>query len=218
MATVALTDFTAIARRGFPVNASAGTLSTDMAQQESDESLMLRYQRGETQAFDLLFERHKDAIFRFLKRQCGQAAEEIFQDVWLRLIEARHQFQPNATSRFINYLYRIAHNKLMDYFRRTNVKNRLIDDNVIEIDELNDASNQVLASPEVQIDTQHKLEKLLMLIDSLPNEQREAFLLREESGLSIQAIAEVTGVNRETAKSRLRYAFERIRHGMRGLK
>jgi len=187
-----------------------------MNNQDSDEALMLRYQKGDNQAFDLLFNRHKDAIFRYLERQCVKTiAEEIFQDVWMRLVQARDQFQPTESSRFTTYIYKIAHNRLMDYFRHKSVQERVISDaHADDLDQL-PVPTQVL--PDMQLDTQRKITKLTELIQELSSDQREAFLLREESGFSIQEIADITGVNRETAKSRLRYAFVRLRDGMRGL-
>jgi len=218
MTTIALNNLAAVGyRKDFHAGKTASTLGGTMKEQVSDEILMCRYQQGDDKAFNLLFNRHKDAVFRYLERQCTTSiAEEIFQDVWLKLIQARNQFQSSDNSRFAPYLYRIAHNRLMDYFRSHSVKSRVIS----EV-EINPDTNELLlsrdnpSSLESQIDAHRKIEKLLSLIEQLSVEQREAFLLKEESGLSIQDIADITGVSRETAKSRLRYAFQRVRDGMR---
>ena len=78
---------------------------------------MLAYAAGEASAFDALYARHKGAVFRYLRRQTGNAAlaEELFQDVWLKLIDARAGYEPRA--KFTTWLFTIAHNRLMDYFR-----------------------------------------------------------------------------------------------------
>ena len=68
--------------------------------------------------------------------------------------------------------------------------------------------------PEIQVEIQTQTNKLLALVDELPEQQQEAFILREEAGMSVAEIAEMTGVNAETAKSRLRYAVNKLRAGM----
>lgn len=84
---------------------------------DADETLMLRYRDGEVAAFAPLYARHKGALYRYLLRQCGQPAlaEELFQDVWLKLIAARAGYTVQA--RFATYLYRLAHNRLIDHYR-----------------------------------------------------------------------------------------------------
>jgi RNA polymerase sigma-70 factor (ECF subfamily) len=85
---------------------------------DSDEALMLAYRDGDAGAFDVLYARHRGGTYRYLLRQCRNAglAEEMFQDVWMNLIRARTGYTVQA--RFTTYLYRIAHNRLMDHFRR----------------------------------------------------------------------------------------------------
>lgn len=202
----------------FPEVETASTLGNIMDAYISDEKLMKRYQEGDDEAFNQLFARHKDPVFRYLNRQCATSvAEEIFQDVWLRLIQSKHQFESGNNNRFAPYLYRIAHNRLMDFFRHNTVKSKVIRDK----DPVEEVIEKPLfpesITPETSLDSYRKVEKLLSIIELLPEEQRQAFLLKEESGFSIQDIADVMGVSRETAKSRLRYAFQRIREGMRGL-
>src|SRR4051812_44708757 len=82
-----------------------------------DEDLMLRYCAGDAAAFETLYRRHRGAIYRYVLRQCGNAAsaDELFQDVWLRVVNARIGYE--ATAKFTTWVYRIAHNRLMDFFR-----------------------------------------------------------------------------------------------------
>ena len=84
---------------------------------DADETLMLRYRDGDADAFAALYARHKGALYRYLLRQCGQPAlaEELFQDLWLKLIAARAGYTVQA--RFTTYLYRLAHNRLIDHYR-----------------------------------------------------------------------------------------------------
>jgi len=178
----------------------------------TDEALMLGYRDGDAAAFDVLYARHKGGVYRYLLRQCRNAglAEEMFQDVWMNLIRARAGYTVQA--RFTTYLYRIAHNRLMDHFRRHDSGAVSLDDeNAIQIDEPVAPRS---ADPAVGAESRVQAAQLLALLGKLPDEQREAFVLQQEGGMSVEEIAEATGVNRETAKSRLRYALAKLREGM----
>jgi RNA polymerase sigma-70 factor, ECF subfamily len=182
----------------------------------SDEALMIAYRDGDGHAFQLLYARHRGGLYRFLLRQCGAAAiaEELFQDVWLNLIRARQRYAPEA--RFATYLYRIAHNRLIDHFRRASHRPTL------QSDDADDDPIAALAAdrrhqPEVRIESKARMERFMALLTGLPDAQREAFVMHEEAGLSIEEIARATGVNAETAKSRLRYAVAKLRRGLQEL-
>ena len=84
----------------------------------SDEQLMLQYKDGDTSAFEVLYSRYRLPMFRYLQNQCGNAAiaEEIFQDVWMKLIRARERYE--VTASFKTYIYRVAHNRLIDHYRK----------------------------------------------------------------------------------------------------
>lgn len=180
----------------------------------SDEALMLDYRGGDPVAFDVLYARHKGALYRYLLRQCGVAAvaEELFQDVWMNLIRARDRYEPRA--KFTTYLFSLAHNRLIDHYRRqaAGVPLSYDDDPDEPLFERIPASAQ--AEPDTQADLRAQAQRLLALIAELPEAQREALLLREEGALSVEEIALATGVNVETAKSRLRYAVAKLRRGM----
>lgn len=175
---------------------------------DSDEALMLRYQSGDASAFDLLYSRHKGGLFRYFLRQCKERAqaEELFQDVWMNLIRARGRYE--AQAKFSTYLYAMAHNRLMDFFRRKRLQ-------FVEVDELENIPDGKSPLPEERAAMSEQINRLLGLLDALPPPQREAFLLHEEAGLDIEEIAAVTGVAKEAAKSRLRYAVKKLREGMR---
>lgn len=180
----------------------------------TDEDLMMAYRDGDSRAFEDLYQRHKGPVYRYLLRQCRIAAiaEELFQDVWMSLIKARERYEPRA--KFTTYLYRIAHNHLIDHYRRQSSGVPL--SYTEDLDDLSsDASHcGTLQEPAHDLDTRRQVKQLLTLIENLPDAQREVFLLRAESGLSLEEIAVATGVNLETAKSRLRYAMAKLRTGM----
>jgi RNA polymerase sigma-70 factor (ECF subfamily) len=179
-----------------------------------DEELMNRYRDGDAHAFEVLYTRHKGPLYRYLLRQCGAAAlaEELFQDVWMKLIRARERYE--ARAKFTTYLYHLAHNRLIDHYRRAKAGVPIsYDDDPGEplIEQVADSETR---EPDNELDRRRLGQRLLEQIATLPEAQREAFLLREESGLSLEEIADVTGVNAETAKSRLRYALTKLRHGL----
>ena len=183
-----------------------------MMEGASDEELMLSYQQGDAVAFEVLYERHKGGVFRYLMAKCHQQAiaEELFQDVWMKLVAARDRYE--ARAKFTTYLYQLAHNHFIDYYRKTRIdvfQQKGQDEDVEQLT----ANGQI--QPDEQLEIQQQIEMLSELIDNLPDEQREAFMLREEVGLTVTEIAEVTGVNAEAAKSRLRYAVKKLRAGLR---
>ncbi len=176
---------------------------------------MLRYRDGDADAFAVLYTRHKGPLYRYFARQCRNraVAEELFQDVWMKLIHARERYEVRA--KFTTYLFHLAHNRLIDYYRRqaNSIPMSFGEDDCPALDTLAVDERQI---PENRVASQEQAGRLLDLIDCLPEAQREAFLLREELGLSLEEIAEATGVGRETAKSRLRYAVASLRRGLRG--
>ena len=173
---------------------------------KSDESLMLAYQKGDSSAFEVLYMRHKEGLFAFLYRSCQQSAvvEELAHDAWTSIIRSIETYQPKA--RFKTYLYSVAHNKLVDHWRRDSRRSGHVD-----FDELEIAADE--SSPE-EISARGQIQKSLSdAIMQLPVEQRDAFLLRE-AGFSQEQIGEIVGAGKETVKSRLRYAGNQLRSSL----
>jgi RNA polymerase sigma-70 factor, ECF subfamily len=182
--------------------------------ESSDEELMLGYRDGDAAAFDVLYTRHKGGLYRYLHRQCrdAAAAEELFQDVWVNLVRARAGYTVQA--KFTTYLYRLAHNRLIDHYRKTS-QATLSSFEDAEGDALEELVDDHALPPDAAHDSRRQALRLLDLLAELPAAQREAFLLQQEGGMSVEEIALATGVTRETAKSRLRYAMSKLRLGMR---
>lgn len=179
-----------------------------------DEALMLGFCSGDAAAFDVLYQRHKGGLYRYFVRQCrdGALAEELFQDVWMNLIRARDNYTPSA--KFSTYLYRLAHNRLIDHYRR-HVRVAVVSyDDDCEGASVAEPAAPRGAQPEIEYDSRQLAAQLLTLLEALPEPQREAFILQHEAGFSVEEIAAATGVSRETAKSRLRYAIAKLRQGM----
>ena len=176
-----------------------------MDDEVSDENLMLSYCSGDADAFEVLYQRHKGPLYRFISRQCGQDfVDELFQDIWLKVINSRMSYQVKAT--FKTWLYRIARNRIIDHYRRQNL--RPVDN---DPDTLSSTRGTHDNEPEHQLETTSRHELLMSAIAALPRDQMEVFLLKEEVGLGIEEIASTTGVTFEAAKSRLRYAYKKLR-------
>jgi RNA polymerase sigma-70 factor, ECF subfamily len=183
----------------------------------TDEALMLAYRDGDAQAFEALYRRYRGRLYRYLLHQCGNpaTAEELYQDVWLKLINARRGYE--VAAKFSTWLFRIAHNRLMDHFRshaRAALERYDCDDAAEPIDPPAAESGQ----PERMLERKVLARALLQQIERLPQAQREAFLLAQEGEMTLAEIAAATGVNRETAKSRLRYALDKLRAGLRDVR
>jgi RNA polymerase sigma factor (sigma-70 family) len=167
-----------------------------------DEELMLAYGRGDAGAFETLYKRHRGALYRFVLRAIKHrsTAEELFQEIWIRVIESRSRYAPQA--RFTTWLYTIAHNLLVDHWRRKGLS-------LVQLEE--EPGLAASDNPARQAEARETLARLVRAIEALPAAQREAFLLHEEAGLSVAEIAAVTGAGEEAAKSRLRYAMSKLR-------
>ena len=172
-----------------------------------DSALMLRYCDGDVAAFEVLYKRHNDALFRYLLRLCRhrETADDIFQDVWGKIIKVRENYRP--TAKFSTFLYRVAHNCFIDHIRRNKRHNHAVD---IEVDSQPDPGEQ----PDMQTERSLARQRLEAALRNLPDEQRDAFLLHEEGGFSLDQIASITGSKRETSKSRLRYAVNKLRQAI----
>ncbi|HZE60235.1 MAG TPA: RNA polymerase sigma factor [Burkholderiales bacterium] len=170
-----------------------------------DEQLMLAYRDGDAAAFEKLYARHRARLYRFVLRSVKSRAigEDLFQEIWLRVIEARGRYTPQA--RFTTWLYTIAHNHLVDHWRKRGLT--LV---ALEGDETQGTS----PDPAEQAQARQSLERFAAALQALPPLQREAFLLHEEGELSVAEIAVATGTNEEAAKSRLRYATAKLKAAM----
>jgi RNA polymerase sigma factor (sigma-70 family) len=177
----------------------------------TDEALMLAWAGGDLRAFEALYGRHRSRLYSFLLRQLrdGALADEMFQDVWQRVIAARAGWQPEAA--FTTWLFRIAHNRLNDHWRAARHRPSAPIDAEERVAPITDAR-----TPETQLSEFEQRRQLQLAMEQLPPEQREVLQLRLEQELSLEEIAEITGVGRETVKSRLRYAMDKLRAGLSG--
>jgi len=188
-----------------------------------DDQLMLAYAQGDAAAFDVLYARHEGALFRFVRRLLGGAlaaqADEVFQDTWVRIIAARGSFSPQGAA-WRTWAFTIAHNAVMDRLRVSGREVSLAaldgaDDAGDPMDWLQGALDMSHPSAEDLAYWRAAGQQLLHCLDELPDAQRAAFLLHHEDGASVEDLAQRLGLAFETARSRLRYALQKLRGCMR---
>ncbi|MFC3683227.1 RNA polymerase sigma factor [Hydrogenophaga luteola] len=177
----------------------------------TDEELMQAYARGDMRAFETLYDRHALPVWRFVQRSVQNAAlaDDLVQDVWFSLV--RHAPQYEMRAKFRTWLFTLAHHRVVDHWRTQKNHTSLDAES-----EDGAALAEMLAAesgfgPERRLDSRELAQALLDALAALPEVQRETFLLQAEAGMSLAEIAQATGVNMETAKSRLRYARARLR-------
>jgi RNA polymerase sigma-70 factor (ECF subfamily) len=177
-----------------------------------DGELMLRYARGDLRAFETLYQRHRGGLYRYLARHThhAEAANDLFQEVWSKVIASRERYEPRA--KFQTFLYRIAHNCFVDYCRRCSARPEVAGD--AEEDWQDSLTAPEDDRPDLRAEQAETVARYKAALAALPAEQRDVFLLYEESGLSLEEIAAITAVGPETAKSRLRYAVSKLRHAL----
>ena len=182
----------------------------------TDEMLMQAYAAGDARAFETLYDRNTLAVWRYVHRSAGNAAlaDDLVQDVWFNVIRQAPMYQPRA--RFRTWLFTLAHHRLVDHWRTAHPHASLdaaTEDGASLADTLAADSG---FGPLRQLQSREQAQALLDALTGLPDVQREAFLLQAEGGMSVAEIARATGVNPETAKSRLRYARARLRLTLEG--
>jgi RNA polymerase sigma-70 factor, ECF subfamily len=166
---------------------------------ETDEALMLAYSRGDTKAFERLYRRHKDSLYRYVVRQVSNTdlAHDLYQDIWSRIIQASSHY--SADAKWTTWAYRIAHNLTVDHYRKL----KPLTDSDIELE-------SSTSSPERTHSIKELEGQLSTCMDKLPSVQLETFLLSQETDLTLKMIAEVVSASHEAVKTRLRYARQAL--------
>src|ERR1700722_14313817 len=177
-----------------------------------DGELMLRYSRGDLRAFETLYQRHRGGLYRYLSRHTrhSEVANDLFQEAWCKVIASRERYEPRT--KFQTFLYRVTHHCFVDYRRPSTVRAEASGD--AQEDWQGSLPGPDDDRPDSRAEHAQTVARYKAALAELPPEQRDVFLLYEESGLSLEEIAVITAVGPETAKSRLRYAVSKLRHAL----
>ncbi len=168
----------------------------------NDEQLFAAYHTGDMAAFESLYARYRQPMYLFLLRRglTESSAEDVYHDTWLKVLE-QTQFKHNN---FKAWLYTVMRNLSIDALRKSSIR---------AVDEFDESVHQQLThvSAQKQSEDNDCLDLMTHSITQLPFDQRDAFLLQHEAGLSLQQIADVMSTGKETIKSRLRYAMTSLK-------
>ncbi|MGD0341833.1 MAG: sigma-70 family RNA polymerase sigma factor [Bacteroidales bacterium] len=177
----------------------------------SDYELIQRFIKGEQSCFDQLIYRHKNKVFAYISLYIRDQAlaEDLFQDTFMKVIQSVKAGKYQDNGKFISWVMRIAHNLIIDHFRRIKQMNTVSNDDY-ESDLFN---SRKLSDSTVEDDIiKRQIQKdVRKMISFLPDDQREVVILRHYAGLSFKEIAEITDVSINTALGRMRYALINMR-------
>ena len=176
----------------------------------NDQQLIVEYLNGNEKAFEELLSRHKDKIYTsiYLFVKDHSLAEDIFQEVFIKIIDTLRKGKYNHEGKFLQWALRISYNMCVDYFRRTRRRPKVSPTETFDIFDV--LQNPDLNAEQSIIKSQTH-QKIRNLVDMLPPEQREVVILRHYADMSFKEIAQLTRVSINTALGRMRYALINIR-------
>jgi RNA polymerase sigma factor (sigma-70 family) len=176
----------------------------------NDHELIARYVDGDEQSFEVLLHRYKSKIYTsiYLFVKDHALAEDIFQEVFIKIIDTLRRGKYNHEGKFVQWAMRISYNMCVDYHRRNKRRSHLSPTEDFDIFDVlrhsDDGPDQIIMRSETH-------NRIRYLVDSLPEEQREVVILRHYADMSFKEIAGLTGVSINTALGRMRYALINIR-------
>ncbi|MBX2815488.1 MAG: sigma-70 family RNA polymerase sigma factor [Saprospiraceae bacterium] len=176
----------------------------------SDQELISSYLDGNERAFEELLNRHRNkiytSIYLFVKDQ--SQAEDIFQEVFIKIIKTLRSGKYNHEGKFVQWAMRIAYNMCVDQFRRKKRRPKVSPTETFDIFDVLEISDDNMETTMIKSQTHDKVRQL---VDMLPPEQREVVILRHYADMSFKEISQLTRVSINTALGRMRYALINIR-------
>ena len=179
----------------------------------SDQELIARYTGGDETAFETLLQRYKGkiytSIYLFVKDRA--LAEDIFQEVFIKIIDTLRKGKYNHEGKFVQWAMRISYNMCVDYHRRNKRRSHINPTEEFDIFDVLRVGDDAADTLIMRSETHNRIRRL---VDSLPEEQREVVILRHYADMSFKEIASLTRVSINTALGRMRYALINIRKMM----
>ncbi|MBK8426572.1 MAG: sigma-70 family RNA polymerase sigma factor [Lewinellaceae bacterium] len=179
----------------------------------SDQELIARYTSGDEQSFEVLLQRYKGkiytSIYLFVKDRA--LAEDIFQEVFIKIIDTLRKGKYNHEGKFVQWAMRISYNMCVDYHRRNKRRSHISPTEEFDIFDVLRVGDDAADTLIMRSETHNRIRRL---VDSLPEEQREVVILRHYADMSFKEIASLTRVSINTALGRMRYALINIRKMM----
>jgi len=176
----------------------------------SDQQLILNYLDGSDKSFEILLLRHKQRIYTqiYLFVKDHDLAEDIFQEVFIKIIDTLRKGKYNHEGKFLQWAMRIAYNLCVDHFRRSKRRTKVSASETFDIFDVLEVKDDNMETTMIKSQTYSKIREL---VDMLPEEQREVVILRHYADMSFKEIAALTRVSINTALGRMRYALINIR-------
>ena len=179
-------------------------------QQLNDKELILNYLEGNQKAFETLLNRHRNKIYTsiYLFVKDSDLAEDIFQDVFIKIIDTLRKGKYNHEGKFLQWAMRISYNMCVDHFRRSKRRTKVSATETFDIFDVLETKEENM---ETRIIKSQLHTKVRQLVDQLPAEQREVVILRHYADMSFKEISQLTRVSINTALGRMRYALINMR-------
>ena len=185
----------------------------------TDEMLVRKYEEGDFQAFDILLERYQEKVFGYIRCMVGETdiANDVFQDTFVKAIMAIRNGHYTESGQFSSWIMRIARNQVLDRFRSKRspshnmVSHELVDDEGNVVADLFNESSLSEPNIESKLLVEQSYDDVRMMIDLLPETQREVVLMRYYRDMSFKEISQITGVSINTSLGRMRYAMINLR-------
>ena len=176
----------------------------------NDKELINLYLEGNQKAFEVLLTRHKEKIYTsiYLFVKDHELAEDIFQEVFIKIIDTLRKGKYNHEGKFLQWAMRISYNLCVDYFRRSKRRTKVSPSETFDIFDVLEVKDDNMETTMIKTQTYNRVRQL---VDMLPPEQREVVILRHYADMSFKEIAALTRVSINTALGRMRYALINIR-------
>lgn len=179
-------------------------------QQLNDKELIQEYLKGNDKAFEVLLNRHRDKIYTsiYLFTKDPDLSEDIFQDVFIKIIDTLRKGKYNHEGKFLQWAMRISYNMCVDNFRKSKRRTKVSATETFDIFDVLETKDDNMETTMIKSQLHTKVRSL---VDNLPPEQREVVILRHYADMSFKEISQLTRVSINTALGRMRYALINMR-------